>query len=158
MPKSLALLHNLLIDAYIKKGYSKLFYVAQEVMFINKEGFLKAGNLLLANLFDNVEDYVMTGALMKVKESTDFILFDSAGKILGISKEIYKALILEEGIEINLEFFLERAYIYFWMPFIFDIIAESKEELTNLDFGQVSSLKKGVVFSFKNFNQLINEY
>jgi hypothetical protein len=67
---------------------------------------MNAGNLLLANLFDNVDDYVMTGALMKVRESVDFILFDSAGKILGISKAIYQALIFDEKTDLNLELFL----------------------------------------------------
>lgn len=33
----------------------------------------------LANLFDNVNDYVLTSSMLKIKPNHDFIVFDVAG-------------------------------------------------------------------------------
>jgi hypothetical protein len=42
-------------------------------------------NLKLDNFFDIKEDYIMTGSLVKVKESNSFMIFAPDGQFEGIS-------------------------------------------------------------------------
>jgi hypothetical protein len=40
----------------------------------------------LGNLFEENDDYVLTGSLLKILNSNDVIIFDVYGKILGTSQ------------------------------------------------------------------------
>jgi hypothetical protein len=48
--------------------------------------------LKLTNLFEKSDDYVITGALHKIKDGANFIAFDCYGMILAISEEIHEKL------------------------------------------------------------------
>jgi len=52
----------------------------------------RLGSLKLTNLFEKSDDYVITGALHKIKDGANFIAFDCYGMILAISEEIHEKL------------------------------------------------------------------
>jgi hypothetical protein len=49
------------------------------------------------HFFEFTDDYVIAAVLRKVVENNDFIIFDSCGKIIGISESIYQLLVFEEN-------------------------------------------------------------
>jgi hypothetical protein len=48
-------------------------------------GFIHSGNIRLTNIFNNSDDYLVAASLLKTKKNTDFLMFDTNGRILGIS-------------------------------------------------------------------------
>jgi hypothetical protein len=128
MPKFVANIHNTLVDDYIKRGFSRLFSIATDTYFSDKNGFIKSSKLKLANLYDKTNDYVITGAILKTHDGLDYLIFDGRGKILGVSQQFFYTLI-EEDLGLTLDFFLQKGFIYFWIPTIFEILEQCKAEL-----------------------------
>lgn len=44
----------------------------------------------LSNLFQDSEDFVITASVLKLFPSCDVIMFDSFGKIIGVSEEFFE--------------------------------------------------------------------
>jgi hypothetical protein len=62
-----------------------LFYQTKVVFLLNKKGYSVAVNLKIDNFFEQIDDYVITASLSKIKESSNLLLFDGRGKIIGIN-------------------------------------------------------------------------
>lgn len=74
-----------MMDSYLHKGESKLFESSKDIFPVYYSGFLFNSTLQLVHTFDDIDDYVLTATIKKNTDSSDFILFDDSGKLLGIS-------------------------------------------------------------------------
>ncbi|CAD8197069.1 unnamed protein product [Paramecium pentaurelia] len=155
MPQYIQQYHETLLKKYLKKGYSTFFDQSKEVYIKMKTNFIQAVNMNLLHMYEQDSDYIITGALQKVKQMYDFIIFDRKGKILGISEQIFKIL----GSGFSIEQLLNKGYIYFWIPNVFEIISEEKGQLLeSSDMQSRSMLKQQLLFSINNFNQLCQDH
>ncbi|CAK67967.1 unnamed protein product (macronuclear) [Paramecium tetraurelia] len=155
MPPYIQQSHDTLLRKYLKKGYSSFFVQSKEVYIKMKTNFIQAVNMNLLHMYEQDSDYIITGALQKVKQMYDFIIFDRKGKILGISEQIFKIF----GSGFSIEQLLNRGYIYFWIPNVFEIIQEEKGQLLeNTEIQSRSMLKQQFLFSINNFNQLCQDH
>lgn len=75
----------------------------------------------LVHAYEDNFDYIITGSLLKIKESMDIIIFDSSGKIMGITETIYYKL-TEDNENCSIDFLLYKSYIYFWFSQIYEIL------------------------------------
>ncbi|CAD8116943.1 unnamed protein product [Paramecium sonneborni] len=155
MPQYIQQFHDKLLSRYMNKGYSSFFQQQKEVYIKIKNNFIKPVNMNLIHMYEFDSDYIITGVLQKVKQSYDFIIFDRKGKILGISEQIFHIL----GIDFSIEQLLNRGYIYFWIPNIFELITEEKTQLlSSPDMQTKSILKSQQIFSINNFIQLCQDH
>lgn len=95
MPKFISNTHNKLVGNYIERGYSDFIISPHQISILNKSGYIQQATLQIANVLDQVDDFLMTGAIRKSTENIDFIIFDSSGYILNMSEKISK-IILED--------------------------------------------------------------
>ncbi|CAD8084166.1 unnamed protein product [Paramecium sonneborni] len=155
MPQYIQQIHDKLLQRYMKKGYSSFFEYHKEVYVKMKNNFIKSVNMNLIHMYELDSDYIITGALQKVKQSYDFIIFDRKGKILGISEQIFHIL----GTGFSIEQLLNKGYIYFWIPNVFELISEEKTQLLQSpDMQTRSILKSQFIISINNFNQLWQDH
>ncbi|CAD8187135.1 unnamed protein product [Paramecium octaurelia] len=151
MPPYIQQIHDKIIFRYMKKGYSLLIEHSKEVYVKMKNNFIQAANISLLHMFENDSDYIITGALQKVKQSYDFLIFDRRGKILGISEQFFSIL----GQGFTLEQLLSKGFVYFWFQTIFDQITLEKEYLLQQSELQGRGVPKSMILSpINNFNQL----
>ncbi|CAD8096337.1 unnamed protein product [Paramecium primaurelia] len=145
MPTYIQQIHDKIIFRYMKKGYSLLIEHSKEVYVKMKNNFIKAANISLLHMFEKDSDYIITGALQKVKQSYDFLIFDRRGKILG------------QGF--TLEQLLNRGFVYFWFQSIFQQINDDKELLLQqTEFQARGTPKSFIVSPINNFNQLCQDH
>ncbi|CAD8106785.1 unnamed protein product [Paramecium sonneborni] len=151
MPPYIQQIHDKIIQRYMKKGYSLLIEHSKEVYVKMKNNFIKAANISLLHMFENDADYIITGALQKVKQSYDFLIFDRRGKILGISEQLFDIL----GKGFTLEQLLSKGFVYFWFQSIFELINQEKELLLQQSELQARGIPKTqIICPINNFNQL----
>ena len=60
MPDHYSAFHNLLIESYINQGGSQYIYTSFIAFFLEKGGFIKPAKAQLGNLFEGLDDYVMS--------------------------------------------------------------------------------------------------
>ncbi|CAD8120876.1 unnamed protein product [Paramecium sonneborni] len=155
MPTYIQQIHDKIIQRYMKKGYSLLIEHSKEVYVKMKNNFIKPVNISLLHMFENEADYIVTGALQKVKQSQEFLIFDRQGKILGISEQIFGIL----GQGFTLEQLLNKGYVYFWFQDIFEQIYQEKQLLLQ----QSELLTRGIpkthiICPINNFNLLCQDH
>ena len=57
--------HEYLIDAFIQKGHSEYFIRKISGYYENKKGFIEKCYVKLGNLFEELDDYVITASILK---------------------------------------------------------------------------------------------
>ncbi|CAD8187920.1 unnamed protein product [Paramecium octaurelia] len=155
MPTYIQQIHDKIVFRYMKKGYSLLIEHSKEVYVKMKSNFIQAANISLLHMFENDSDYIITGALQKVKQSYDFMIFDRRGKILGVSEQLFSIL----GQGFTLDQLLSRGFVYFWFQSIFQQITEDKELLLQQTELQARGTPKSYILSpINNFNQLCQDH
>lgn len=80
-------------------------------------GYIKFGNL-----FEDEEDYILTASILKTNVEDDIIMFDSEGKIIGISKSLYINHLQRYSPNLTLEILQEKGYIFLFFPQILSLI------------------------------------
>lgn len=66
-------------------GHSILFGKCRTIFLKDKFDLLIPASITIDNFFISYDDYVITAAFAKNKETSLYILFDCKGKILGIT-------------------------------------------------------------------------
>ena len=90
MPNFISLVHNQIVDNFIKRGIFKHQEQSFTIYFVDLNGFINEGRLKLGNFFNNADtDYIMCASLQKMQTRMEVILLNEKGKIEGISEKLY---------------------------------------------------------------------
>lgn len=126
MPDFVKEIHDSILANFLAKGSSDRFVKPKMLFLKDCNGFLFPANQKIQNFFEQSDDYVLTAEFNKVREFNDFILFDSSGQILGITKNLFALFNRgKEGSNINSNLNLEKllnGYIFLLIPNIISLI------------------------------------
>ncbi|CAK78745.1 unnamed protein product (macronuclear) [Paramecium tetraurelia] len=126
LPKSIMPAHELLIDQYMQRGYSQFFVKKISGYYENAKGFIQKSYIKLGNLFEELDDYVITASMLKCNLSNQTILFDIEGKIIGISEKLYD-LIKKINPQIQIDFFKEFCRVFLIFPSILSSLKQLEQ-------------------------------
>ncbi|CAD8092159.1 unnamed protein product [Paramecium primaurelia] len=132
LPKTMMKGHEYLIDAFIQKGHSEYFIRKISGYYENKKGFIEKCYVKLGNLFEELDDYVITASILKCNISNQLILVDAEGKIIGISEELYKT-ISSKVPNITIDFFKEFCHLFLVFPSFLTILNQNLNKINELD-------------------------
>ncbi|CAD8137834.1 unnamed protein product [Paramecium pentaurelia] len=127
LPKSIMPAHELLIDQYMQRGYSQFFVKKISGYYENAKGFIQKSYIKLGNLFEELDDYVITASMLKCNLSNQTILFDIEGKIIGISEKLYD-ITKKINPQIQIDFFKEFCRIFLIYPSILTTLKQMEQQ------------------------------
>ncbi|CAD8128287.1 unnamed protein product [Paramecium sonneborni] len=153
IPQFISELHEQFLQSYLETAQSPLFNQYQIVFSKQKNEFIQAQQLKLENNFDFFDDYVVTGCLSKVKETSEFILFDENGKILSVTQGFYTDIIQQSFQEELSAQTINQAYIFLFFTNIFSILESQKDNINQSEFLQVELMT--VITIFENLSKII---
>ncbi|CAD8147064.1 unnamed protein product [Paramecium pentaurelia] len=157
MPPFLIDVHNHLLELYLESAQSQLFRQFIQITTVQQDGLLQAKQLKLDNNFSYEDDYVITGCISKVKEGSEFIIFDSSGKILSATESIYHIMI--QGIDQEATHAIQtlnQCYIFFFFPEILKIFAHHK--ITNKSYHNLEIEDQTTLITRFNISDFIIKY
>ncbi|CAD8058530.1 unnamed protein product [Paramecium sonneborni] len=157
LPPFLIDVHNHLLELYLESAQSQLFRQFISITTIQQDGLLQAKQLKLDNNFSYEDDYVITGCISKVKEGSEFIVFDSSGKILSATESIYHLMI--QGIDQESSTAIQtlnQCYIFFFFPDILKIFGNHK--ITNKSYHNLEIEDQTTLITRFNISDFINKY
>lgn len=157
MPEFIAKVHDSLIIGFLNRGKSQLFTQGTTIFIKCREGFIECCRLKVDNFFENIDDYILTGSLIRIKQSSNFILFDKVGRILGITKEIFQHIKSKSGQD-NLMQFLEHTYIYLLFPQLFSLLDKSKSQMNDVKNEEFIEEHKLIMTIPRNYVQIMNSF
>ncbi|CAD8203797.1 unnamed protein product [Paramecium octaurelia] len=132
LPKTMMKGHEYLIDSFIQKGHSEYFIRKISGYYENKKGFVEKCYVKLGNLFEELDDYVITASILKCNISNQIIMVDAEGKIIGISEELYKTISAKVP-GLNIEFFKEFCHFFLIFPSFLSILNQNLNKISELD-------------------------
>ncbi|CAD8063529.1 unnamed protein product [Paramecium sonneborni] len=153
IPKFIADIHELFLQSYLETAQSPLFNQYQIVFSKQKNEFVQAQQLKLENNFDFIDDYVVTGCLSKVKQTSEFILFDENGKILSVTQGFYTDIIQQSFQEDLNAQTINQSYIFLFFTNIFSILEQQKDNINLSEFLQVELMT--TITIFENLSKII---
>ncbi|CAD8186524.1 unnamed protein product [Paramecium octaurelia] len=120
MPNFCASVHDQYIERFQTLGHSILFGKCRTIFLKDKYDLLIPASITIDNFFISYDDYVITAAFAKNKETSLYILFDCKGKILGVTQLMYKVFhTIDSTVTPEL---LNTGYIFQIIPNIFYLI------------------------------------
>ncbi|CAD8057519.1 unnamed protein product [Paramecium sonneborni] len=143
MPDFMAQFHNQMLSNFLIKGDSPFMHQFRLIFGKAKDNFIFPLYLKLANDFSYQDDYVIKGIFFSGVKKYDYLLFDSNGRILGITRQIYYDLFADnnnnhEKIELSLLY--DQCFLYYFMPDLFDIVKRfqqrQKDSADNIIFSE----------------------
>ncbi|CAD8050403.1 unnamed protein product [Paramecium primaurelia] len=153
IPQFIADIHEQFLQSYLETAQSPLFNQYEIVFSKLKNEFVQAQQLKLENNFDFFDDYVVTGCLSKVKETSEFILFDENGKILSVTQGFYTDIIQQSfQEELNAQT-INQAYIFVFFTNIFSILESQKDNINQSEYLQVEFMT--TITIFENLSKII---
>ncbi|CAD8115189.1 unnamed protein product [Paramecium sonneborni] len=132
LPKTMMKGHEYLIDAFIQKGHSEYFIRKISGYYENKKGFIEKCYVKLGNLFEELDDYVITASILKCNISNQLIMVDAEGKIIGISEGLFKTISTKVP-NITIEFFKEFCHFFLIFPSFLTILNQNLNQISELD-------------------------
>lgn len=84
--------NNYFITSFVlfpRNGHSKLIKGNLNTFCCDKSGHIYPVKIYLDHSFGHFDDFCLLASILKVPTSNEYILFDSTGKILGISNHIF---------------------------------------------------------------------
>ncbi|CAD8181342.1 unnamed protein product [Paramecium pentaurelia] len=131
MPNFCASVHDQYIERFQIIGHSILFGKCRTIFLKDKYDLLIPASITIDNFFITYDDYVITAAFAKNKETSLYILFDCKGKILGVTQLLYKVFhSIDSTITPEL---LNTGYIFQIIPNIFYLVNNH----TNTEFDNI---------------------
>lgn len=73
---------------------------------------------------------MLTGSILKVQTTGDILLFDSFGKIIGVSQEFFEKRVKQANPSMTLDRFIEQGHIFLLIPYL---IVNMKKYSTQAD-------------------------
>jgi hypothetical protein len=116
MPLFVIKKHDSILEKYLKIGTSDRFTSPRLIFILNKKGFVFPVNIKLENFFEQKDDYVLTASFSKVRESSEFIVFNQKGKILALTENAFGLLCPINNNSIQIKEILSKGYIFFIFP------------------------------------------
>ena len=93
IPANINIVHDKLVDNYIKNGVIKFMLKAKDFVYLDGGGFLTNGKLKVGNLFMNDDnDYIMTIAIQKILNQPMMVLVEKDGKIGSLTIPLFEKL------------------------------------------------------------------
>ncbi|CAD8101093.1 unnamed protein product [Paramecium sonneborni] len=131
MPNFCASVHDQYIERFQTIGHSILFGKCRTIFLKDKYDLLIPASITIDNFFISYDDYVITAAFAKNKETSLYILFDCKGKILGVTQLMYKVFhTIDSTVTPEL---LNTGYIFQIIPNIFYLVNNH----TNAEFDNI---------------------
>ncbi|CAD8186936.1 unnamed protein product [Paramecium pentaurelia] len=131
MPNFCASVHDQYIERFQMLGHSILFGKCRTIFLKDKYDLLIPASITIDNFFISYDDYVITAAFAKNKETSLYILFDCKGKILGVTQLMYKVFhTIDSTVTPEL---LNTGYIFQIIPNIFYLVNNH----TNAEFDNI---------------------
>ncbi|CAD8046089.1 unnamed protein product [Paramecium sonneborni] len=127
LPKSIMAAHELLIDQFMQRGFSQFFVKKISGYYENAKGFIQKSYIKLGNLFEELDDYVLTASMLKCNLLNQTILFDIEGKIIGISEKLYE-IAKRFNPQIQVDFFKEFCRVFLIFPSILTTLKQMEQE------------------------------
>ncbi|CAK69076.1 unnamed protein product (macronuclear) [Paramecium tetraurelia] len=93
MPSFFAEQHDKLLLNYLQTARSSFFSTFNQVFGQRKEGSLNSYQLKLDNNFNELDDYVLIGCLSEFKKTSDYILFNEDGYLIGMTDNFFYTII-----------------------------------------------------------------
>ncbi|CAD8162327.1 unnamed protein product [Paramecium octaurelia] len=93
MPSFFAEKHDKLLLNYLQTAKSQFFDDYNQVFGQSKDGMIISYQLKLDNNFSELDDYVLIGCLSQVKKSSDYLLFNEEGFVIGMTENFYSTII-----------------------------------------------------------------
>ncbi|CAK66035.1 unnamed protein product (macronuclear) [Paramecium tetraurelia] len=146
IPQFIADIHEQFLQSYLETAQSPLFNQYQIVFSKFKNEFVQPQQLKLENNFDFYDDYVVTGCLSKVKETSEFVLFDENGKVLSVTQGFYTDIIQPAFQEELTAQTINQAYIFLFFINIFSILDQQKDNINLSEFLQVELMTTITIF------------
>ncbi|CAK89742.1 unnamed protein product (macronuclear) [Paramecium tetraurelia] len=133
MPNFCASVHDQYIERFQILGHSILFGKCRTIFLKDKYDLLIPASITIDNFFISYDDYVITAAFAKNKETSLYILFDSKGKILGVTQLLYKVFhSIDPTVTPEI---LNAGYIFQIIPNIFYLVNNhTNSEFDNLPY------------------------
>lgn len=69
------------------------------------------------NFFEVEDDYLLVASINRIKPSSEFLIFDSMGKIVGMSEQLHSTMFPQ----IDIRNLLDNTFIFLVMPQIFEV-------------------------------------
>ncbi|CAD8058486.1 unnamed protein product [Paramecium sonneborni] len=160
MPDFISSKHNEMLTNFLIKGDSPFFQEFRMIFGKSKQNFIFPLQLKLANDFSYIDDYVIKGIFFSGGKRYDYILFDKNGRVLGITKEIYRDLFTdhyEQSIDINSLY--NFCFLYYFIPDLFEIVKrcyqrqKDQQENVNLQEDTIFILQTNIKDFHENFQQ-----
>lgn len=132
MPQFLSSQHDSFLTVFINKGYSKIIKSHLPTFAKNKKGFIFSIKLYPDFQFGIADDFRVSGTLLKTDKSSEYILFDRSGKILGISEKIAELLLIKSRLMSELpqsEVLLKSLHALFLFPHIIKKLIYKKQDI-----------------------------
>ncbi|CAK84924.1 unnamed protein product (macronuclear) [Paramecium tetraurelia] len=143
MPDFMAESHNSMLEKFLIKGDSPFMQQFRLIFGKTKDNFIFPLYLKLANDFSYQDDYVIKGIFFSGVKKYDYLLFDSNGKILGVTRQVYYDLFTNNNNKhqpSELTVLQNQCFLYYFMPDLFDIVKRfqqrQKDAFDNINFSE----------------------
>ncbi|CAD8057376.1 unnamed protein product [Paramecium primaurelia] len=153
IPQYLLEIHTQLLQSYLETAQSSLFNQYQIVFSKLKNDFVQPQQLKLENNFCFFDDYILTACLSKVKETSEFILFDENGRILSVTQGFYTDIIKQSFQEELSAQTINQAYIFLFFTNIFSILESQIDNINQSEFLQVELMT--TITIYENLSKII---
>ncbi|CAD8054689.1 unnamed protein product [Paramecium primaurelia] len=139
MPDFIAQVHDELIDQFIDNGYTQLMKTGKLTFIQDPQNYLMPIYIHLYN--PNIEDdFTLYSILTTQFQQQDYVIFDSDGKIQGISKRFFEYTKIQKSSQQDINIFdiVHRgSSILYYIPNVINLIKDLK---TNIDHNVNNSL------------------
>jgi len=92
IPSYLKSFHDQLMLEYLESGKLKMFDRVRDVFLISSMNFIVPVLMQIDNIFEFKNDFCLRVTLVRRKTMDNYILFNERGKVLTISRELFKMI------------------------------------------------------------------
>lgn len=92
MPEFISNIHDQLIHNMVDRGYSYIVNKNRRAFLVDSKQFIQTIKLHIDNFFLYDNDFCMNGCVLKYQSSSEYLIFSTEGKILGITQGVYRKL------------------------------------------------------------------
>ncbi|CAD8096820.1 unnamed protein product [Paramecium sonneborni] len=143
MPDFIAQVHDELIDQFIDSGYTQLMKTGKLTFIQDPQNYLMPIYIHLYNP-NSQDDFTLYSIITNQFQQQEYVLFDSEGKIQGISKKFFEYTKFQKSFiqDINIFDIINRgSSILYYIPNIGNLIKELKNNIDHFVNNSVNNIK-----------------